>query len=133
MSPTPGAPSRSRALPPLLAATAVVVVLLLRAMSAAHGALLLYIPVAALAGVVLALASGSAAVPRRAPGKALAIGLVLAVVGLATLGADAAGGWAFPLWLLLAGGGVGVMTLAARALLRPAGSAGTDERESPQA
>ena len=54
MSPTPGTPSRSRALPPVLAATAVVVVLLLRAMGAAHGALLLYVPVAVLAGVVLA-------------------------------------------------------------------------------
>ena len=131
MSPTPGTPSRSRALPPVLAATAVVVVLLLRAMGAAHGALLLYVPVAVLAGVVLALASGAAAVPRRAPGKVLAVGLGLAVVGLATLGTANAGGWAFPLWLLLAGGGVGAMTLAARELLRPSGGTGSEEGTPP--
>ncbi len=131
MSGTRGAPSRSRALPPVLVATALVVVLLLRALGAAHGALLLYVPVAVLAGVVLALASGSAAVPRRAPGKALAAGLALAVVGLGMLGAEASGGWAFPLWLLLAGGGVATMTLAARELLRPTGTTGADGGEPP--
>lgn len=131
MSETRGAPSRSRALPPILVATALVVVLLLRAMGAAHGALLLYVPVAVLAGVVLALASGRAAVPRRAPAKVLVVGLALAVVGLGALGADGAGGWAFPLWLLLAGGGVATMTLGARELLGAAGSGEADEAGPP--
>lgn len=115
--------------PFVLAAGVLLLALTLRAAGSVEGALLVYLPVAVLGGALVALTAGSA-VRLRAAWAALGIGVGLAAVGLTLLATPRVAPQAFPVWLLLAGGGTATVVLAARTLLVTVSG---DEREGPPA